>query len=440
MHALRRTRNLPHALCSIALMPSPETHDTAIEAPIVLPAGVIRLMAIRAARSLGQGALVAAFALYLHALGWHAAGIGATLSAALLIGAVLTLLVGPLSDRIGGRRRFLLVYELLQIGAALLAIFSTHPAWLVLAAVVGGFGRGANGSAGPFGPIEQAWLALLLPAPQRGRVYSWNTALGFSGMALGALAAGAIGWFAPHAGAAPYRWLFGLSLLGSLVSLVLLFGASEPERAQHTAAAAGSRAERAERSEQHTENRLLLKLVLVNSLNGLGIGMIGPLIAYWFLLKFAHGPGSIGPAIAASFALGALGSVLAGRLARQHGLIRSVVWMRLAGLLLLLAIPFSPWFILAAGFYALRAGMNQGTAGVRQALVAGLTRDHRRGLASSLQNVSIQIPRAIGPLVAGLLLHAGMLTAPFVLTAIFQGAYLILYAYFFRDFADGGAD
>jgi predicted MFS family arabinose efflux permease len=84
--------------------------------------------------------------------------------------------------------------------------------------------------------------------------------------------------------------------------------------------------------------------------------------------------------------------------------------------------------------------MNQGTAGVRQALVAGLTRDHRRGLAASLQNVSIQIPRAIGPLIAGLLLHAGMLTAPFVLAAIFQGAYLLLYAHFFRDFASGGAD
>jgi hypothetical protein len=33
-----------------------------------------------------------------------------------------------------------------------------------------------------------------------------------------------------------------------------------------------------------------------------------------------------------------------------------------------------------------------------------------------------------------------MLTAPFVLAAIFQGAYLVLYAHFFRDFAGGGND
>ena len=417
-------------------MTTPDDRPAVASRP-ALPAGVIRLMTIRGARSLGQGALVAAFALYLHTLGWRAAGIGATLSAALLVGALLTLTVGPLSDRIGGRRRFLLVYEALQIGAALLAISTTQPAALVLAAIVGGFGRGANGSAGPFGPLEQAWLALLLPAAQRGRVYSWNTAIGFFGMALGALGAGAVGWFAPHAGAAPYRWLFGLSLLGSLVSLAVLARMREPAPPARAETAAGGGAGR---TEQRAENRRLLKLVLVNSLNGLGIGMIGPLIAYWFLLKFAHGPASIGPAIAASFAVGAAGSLLAGALARRHGLIRAVVWMRLAGLLLMLAIPFSPWFGLAAVLYALRAGMNQGTAGVRQALVAGLTRDHRRGLAASLQNVSIQIPRAIGPLIAGLLLHAGMLTAPFVLAAIFQGAYLLLYAHFFRDFASSGAD
>ncbi len=391
-------------------------------------------MGIRAARSLGQGALVAAFTLYLHALGWHAAAIGATLSAALLVGAVLTLGIGPLSDRIGGRRRFLLLYELMQTGAALLAFSSTRPELLVLAAILGGFGRGANGSAGPFGPLEQAWLALLLPPAQRGRVYSWNTAIGFSGMALGALGAGAVGWFAPHAGAAPYRWLFLLSLAGSLISAILLLRLREPPRPQR------AMDDHAAHAEQRAENRRLLQLVLVNSLNGLGIGMIAPLMAYWFLLKFAHGPGSIGPAIAASFAVGAAGSLLAGVLARRHGLIRAVVWMRLTGLLLMLAIPFSPWFALAAALFALRAGMNQGTAGVRQALVAGLTRDHRRGLAASLQNVSIQIPRAIGPLIAGLLLHAHMLTAPFVLAAIFQGAYLLLYARFFRDFAGGGAD
>ena len=104
-----------------------------------LPVVVRRLMAARAARSLGQGALVTGFTLYLHALGWSAPEIGATLSAALVAGAVLTLTVGPLSDR-RGRRLFLLLYEALQAGAALAAFITAWPPALVLAAVAGGFG------------------------------------------------------------------------------------------------------------------------------------------------------------------------------------------------------------------------------------------------------------------------------------------------------------
>ena len=54
-------------------------------------------MAARAARSLGQGATIASFSLYLQALGFSGAAIGAVLMAALLFGALLTLVVGPLS-------------------------------------------------------------------------------------------------------------------------------------------------------------------------------------------------------------------------------------------------------------------------------------------------------------------------------------------------------
>ncbi len=381
-------------------------------------------MAARAARSVGQGALVAAFALYLNALGWTAPAIGATLSAALVAGAALTLAVGPMSDRLG-RRRFLLAYELLQAAAALLALLTASPPALVLAAVVGGFGRGANGSAGPFGPLEQAWLAQALPVAMRGAVFSVNAAIGFGGMALGALLAGGVQFLiGPLGELLAYRPLFLLSLAGSVAAFALIASLGEPEQPRPLERAIAA-------SERRSENRMLVRLVAVNTLNGLGIGMIAPLIAYWFALRFEHGPGSIGPALAASFVLGAIGSVVAGRLVHRHGLIGPVVIMRGLGLAFLVAVPLMPSFGVAAALYALRAGFNQGTAGVRQALVAGLTRE-RRGLAASLQNVSIQIPRAVGPLVAGLMLHAGMLRAPFLVAAALQASYLVLYVRFFR--------
>jgi MFS family permease len=114
--------------------------------------------------------------------------ISALLSAALMSGVVLTLFAGPLSDR-GGRKRFLFTYEAAQAIAGVAALVSAQPWLLCAAALVGGFGRGGNGGAGPFGPVEQAWLAQAVTPTRRGPVYSLNAALGFLGNSVGAILA-----------------------------------------------------------------------------------------------------------------------------------------------------------------------------------------------------------------------------------------------------------
>ncbi|RAP58632.1 hypothetical protein BTJ49_05720 [Oleiagrimonas sp. MCCC 1A03011] len=383
-------------------------------------------MGMRTARSLGQGAMVAAFALYLHAMGWTGTAIGAVLMGGLLVGSVLTMAVGPLSDR-GRRRAFLIGYDLLQIVAALVAMFTVTPWLLVAAAIFGGFGRGANGAAGPFSPVEQAWMSIELPAERRSSVFSRNMALGFCGMAAGALLAALPAWIMGHAlNVQGYRLLFILPLLSSLVSLILLLAAREPRMpppVKQTAAQAGDR--------RREENRLIGRLALVNVLNGLAIGLTGPLIAYWFAVKFHRDLNVIGPGLALGFVLGAFGAMLASRLARRRGIVRTVVTLRGTGLLLLVAMPLVPWFWVAMALYVLRGACNRGTIGVRQALTVGLTGVERRGLVSSVQNISLQIPRAIGPVLGGALFHAGYLTIPFLIGAVLQGLYLLLYVRFF---------
>jgi Major Facilitator Superfamily len=291
-----------------------------IPAPVAaLPRDVRVLMAARAARSLGQGAMMAAFALYLHALGFTGSAIGAVLAAGL---------------------------HLVLHGTSLMTVD---------------------------------------------------------------------------------RALFALPLAGAVVSFVLVFGTEDPDLAPPAASAAEQTARR------RRENRNLGVLAFANGLNGFGIGMVGPLMAYWFARRYGHSLVSIGPAIAASFVLGALGSVLAAHMAPRYGVVGAVWRMRLVGLVLLALTPLSPAFGLAAASYALRAAFNQGTAGVRQALAAGLTDARRRGLASTLNNPSLQIPRAAGPLLAGALLHRGHLELPFFIAAAFQLAYLIVYTRAFRD-------
>lgn len=396
-----------------------------------VPRNATLLMAARFARSIGQGALVVDFALYLKALHWHAGAIGAVLGGSLLFGAMLTLAIGPLSDRVG-RKAFLLIYETTQILAALAGLFSAQARVLATAAVIGGFGRGANGAAGPFGPVEQAWLAQGVAPERRGQVFSLNAAGGFLGMGLGALLAGLPRWLVVFGtGAAAYRVLFLVVLAGSLICVALILRARDSDARPARRDAPLPLAHEDEALRQH-ENGLLLRLFLVNALNGAGIGLTGPLISYWFAVRYAEGPGTIGPMMCIVFLLTSISALAAGWLTRQIGIVRAVVAMRLAGLALLVALPFSPSFGIAAVLYGLRSMLNRGTAGARSALNVSLVRPSRRGLAASVGNISVQVPRALGPVLGGVLFQQGFLILPFLVGACFQAGYVYLYGRFFR--------
>ena len=163
-------------------------------------------------------------------------------------------------------------------------------------------------------------------------------------------------------------------------------------------------------------------------LQGAGIGLTGPLIAYWFALRFHAGPGVIGPLMAAGFLLAALASVVNGRLARRWGIVPVVVGMRLTGISLLVALPAMPTLSMAGAVYMSRSVFNRGTNGVRAALSMSLVRPERRGFAAMVSSVSVSVPRALGPIVSGLLFEAHFLALPFLLAAGFQLGYVWLYA------------
>jgi MFS family permease len=386
------------------------------------------LLTTRFIRSIGQGALAVDFSLYLRALNWSAVSISVVLSVALLMGVVLTLFAGPLSDR-GGRRRFLFAYEAAQCVAGLSALLSAQPAILYAAAMVGGFGRGGNGAAGPFSPVEQAWLAQSVSPLRRGPVYSLNAALGFLGNAAGALIAALparLQIVLP--GAVAYRPLFLLTAVGSLLCCALILRTPDSEAVRAHGAAV---AEPASEGVVRQENRMVLRLMIANLMNGAGVGATGPLIAYWFAERFGEGPAEIGPLMAGGFLMAAVASIAAGWLSKSLGIVRSVIAMRLVGLVLLVALPFAPSFGLAATLYVLRAMFNRGTTGARSALSISIVRPQRRGFAASMANVSMQVPRSVSPVLTGFLFAAGDLTLPFLIGAAFQGAYLAFYYWSF---------
>lgn len=388
---------------------------------------VRRLLLGRALRAVGQGILTADFALYLHALGWHPAQIGGLLTGVLAFSVSLTALTGLLSDRFG-RRMFVLGYDLAVAGCGLAALFTEQSWALIAVAIIGGFGRGGTANT-PFTPAEQAWLSDTVPRRVRGHLYSVSTALGLAGLTLGAL----LGMLPDLVkdwlpGPLAYRPMFALVACSAALAFLTVLPTRELRRYRP----ARMQASAALRSRQKVENRLLVRLTGINALNGLGIGLTGPLIAYWFNLRFGMGPASIAPVMALAFAAAALASLGTGRLTLRVGVMRAVIAARALALVMLLALPLVPSFAWAALLHVLRMALNLGTIGARQGLNIGLVGSTRRGVAASVSTVSMQVPQAIGPALAGLLFAGGALGVPFYLAAAMQAAYLVLYNRSFR--------
>ncbi len=398
-----------------------------------------RLISARFLRSIAQGALAVDFVLYLHLRGWNAPEIGLLLMGGGFAGAALSLVVGVSSDRIG-RRLFLLIYEAgLALGTG--AVLFTQNVWLlVLVAALFGFGRGANGASGPFAPAEQAWLAQDIPAMRRGTVFSFNAALQFWGMGLGSILSGFLPHLLPGAtGPVSYDPLFALNLIIAIINYAQIATLHE-ESPQKGVATLGTEptaeqdetALRAQHAEnlairQH-ENKALTLLTIVNMVNALGVGVVAPLMPYWFSVRFGVGPEAIGPVFGLTFVFTGLSSLFVGRLSEQIGLTKSILLPRLIGIVTLIAMPLVPTFSIAAVLYVIRSIVNRGSMGARQAFSVGLVRDQRRGLASSLNAVSWNVPAAIGPAVGGWLLGMGSLFWPFALASGLQLAYIVMFA------------
>ena len=395
------------------------------------------LIAARGFRSIAQGVLAADFALFLRASAWDAARIGAVLAGGLAFAVVLTLLAAA-SDR-WGRKRFLLGYEILYVLSC--AAASLHPsgAVLSLAAITGAFGRGANGSAGPFGSIEQAWLTQgLRKSEPLTRLLSLNTSFGFAGMAVGAAlgALPALGHVAPTR-AADYHLIFPLALVFALACLACVALARDRHGREREAIEPEPGRERDTR---RGENRHLRNLGLVNLLQGAGIGLSGPLVSYWFARRFGLGPGQIAPLMAAGFVAAALSAPLGARLTSRLGLMGAIVPLRVAALVALVLMPLVPGPAWAMAAYLLHKTLNRSTNGLRAAVTARLVRNHRRGFAGAISSIARQVPRSLGPLVAGVMMDSGWLAAPFLLGASFQAAYLYLYQSRFRASAAAETD
>jgi len=329
------------------------------------------------------------------------------------------------------KKRFILGFQIILIICATIALFTSNNLLLGGVAIIGGFGRSGMGGSGPFAVIEVSWLNDLIKYSRKSAIFSLNNSLIFCGMGIGTMVATIPEFLSklvvPDLA---FRLIFLTIIFWNTICFYLISKVKSDPIFQVDSIDKDSEEEK---KINKKENRNLILLFAMNSLNGLSLGFIMPLLPYWFKLKFNSNAFDLGIIFTISLFMTSLSSIISIYIVKKIGAAKTVTFMRFGGLISLLLMISSPNSLFAGFFYMLRSFLNRGNIGARQALVASITRT-KATLALSINSFSQILSLSIGPFITGIFFAHKDYTTPFIIGAAFQILYLVCFYMFFKKF------
>jgi MFS family permease len=356
--------------------------------------------------------------------------VGLVVTTAYASAAVLTALWGYLSDRYG-RKNILMLLAALTIVSNLIYMFFSHLIFIIAAVVIANVGAGGSGAGGqgggPMSPVEQALLAEKCTAENRNRVFGVNAFVGSIMGSLGALLSGLPEYLQADWGWAPiasYKPLFALTIL---FSVVLIFAYSRID--EHHVPMTRRQEKKAPTKRM---SGFVIKMSLLGMIDNLGGGLIGPLMSYWFFLRYGVELKSLGLMFFLSYFLAALSFLTAPMIARKIGVVRTMALSHGTASFIYLLLPFAPTFAVAAGLTIVRSFFAYMDNPLRSSFVMGVVRPEDRGSAAGITTLSRHVPVAISPTLSAYLMQAFALNVPIMLGAILQLSHDCIFYYLFR--------
>jgi len=430
----------PEVLRPAAVEREPEADQKGLFGLNWLNRGLSWLFVLRVLRSLSQGYLGIILPLYLVMLGYNAVALGTLLAFSAIAAAVTSTLTGILSDRFGRKTLIAVISFMFAVGGVGFA-FARSLGWLIAFAAIGSIGRGgalAGGAWGPFYPAVQALVAEQASDVDRTTVFGVFSFVGVMAGAIGSLLA-ALPAIATHSlgvsEAAAYRALFVLSGVLGVAMMFAIIPVRErvyeplPQSASNDRPAAVKLFLGLSRDSWH----LVVRFMITNSTNGLAIGMLGPIVVYWFYRRFGATSAQLAEVFFIINFLSAIPYLAAGRIALMLGSVRSVVITRAISTVLLFAVVLMPTFVLAATMYGIRALFNLLSIPVRQSYLMGVIDPAERSSASGFAAFPSQVTSAAGPYMAGYFMEHFALALPLEFAALMQALNTLLYWVFFRN-------
>lgn len=326
--------------------------------------------------------------------------------------------IGILADRYG-RRRFLVIGNLLASLTLIMFALTTDQFLLIIAAITEGTTEAAFATSGT------ALMASLAGDVSRTAAFSLssflqNIAYGLGGFALPLVVV--LESFGMNDVSAHVTLYIAVALMGASVTPLLM---RIPESA---------RSEKVKSIRQFLpvkSKSILVKWSFANVMVAFGAGLFVPLMTLWFSLRYAVPDSLSGPVIGISGFLIAAVSLVAPYLARKFGLVRAAVLSEGTSMIFMFFVPLSPTFLMAGLVYTVRSFLMNVANPMNTSLIMGLVSPDERGAAAGISSAVWRLPNSISTTIGADMMNAGLLALPFYLATALYVASLSLYWFFF---------
>ncbi len=383
------------------------------------------LLTARGVRAFADGLVSIVLPLYLLARGFTPLQIGALVTATLLGSAALTLGVGLRGNQLS-RAALLRTVALAMAGTGLL-FFAFEGYWLLVAVATMGTLNPSSGDVSVFLPTEQALLPGTVSESQRTALFARYAFIGFSLAAVGSLAAAlpellgrAMGW--PQTAA--LRAVFVVyALLGMVVWWTYRGLSADLGRAQQRAATGLG-----------PSKAIVYRLAALFSLDAFGGGfVVQSIVVVWLSERHDLSPANTGLLFFWAGAASAASALLAPRLARRIGLVRTMAFTHLPANAFLVLAALMPTAPTAVALLLARAVLSQMDVPARTSYVMAVVTPAERAAAASLTNVPRSLATAATPFAAGWLLSHSSFGWPLIIGGALKAIYDVILLIMFRE-------
>jgi MFS family permease len=392
------------------------------------------LLVTRFARLFAYGSLSVILVFYLIGLGLTESQAGLVLTLTLVGDVIVSLYLTTRADRIG-RRRMLIVGSFLMTAAGLAFACTSNLFFLAIAGTIGVISPSGH-EIGPFLSIEQAALSHIVPATARTEVFAWYTLAGSLATAFGALCGGALTQVLEHTAMTRVQSYRAVVFLYAALGVGLAFLFTRLSTLVEVNAVSNGPAPSPNGANVFgiaRSGNVVLKLSSLFALDSFAGGfVVQSFAAYWFFLRFAVEPATLGVIFFWANVFAGISALLASRLAARIGLIRTMVVTHLPSNILLILVPLLPSLSLAVLVLLLRFSISQMDVPTRQSYTMAVVPAEERSAAGGFTGVARTTGAAISPLLAGFLFaRPSLISAPFFIGGTLKIVYdLLLYQSF----------